>query len=145
MFRHVERFSRAWWVSLLSASCVFGLLTYLILRWFGVVENDRLVLYLVFGIAIGDVLLALSFELTTPTQVMVGPGERLTSNCELKETAVVVSGFEGSTEGQVRIRGELWAARRADGQPSSLAPGTQVAIAGREGLILLLHERSEDG
>jgi membrane protein implicated in regulation of membrane protease activity len=130
IFPHIKTFSRAWWISLLSASCVFGLLTYLVLRWFGAVD------------AIGDVLLALSFELTTPTQVMVGPGERRTAHCELAETAVVVSGFEDSPEGQVRIRGELWSGRHAGGLRLSLAPGTEVGVVGRDGLILLLAESS---
>ncbi|MDH4030695.1 MAG: NfeD family protein [Chromatiales bacterium] len=142
IFPHIKTFSRAWWISLFSASCVFGLLTYLVLRWFGAVDDDRLVLYLVLGIAMGDVLLALSFELTTPTQVMVGPGERRTAHCELAETAVVVSGFEDSPEGQVRIRGELWSGRHAGGLRLSLAPGTEVGVVGRDGLILLLAESS---
>jgi membrane protein implicated in regulation of membrane protease activity len=142
IFPHIKTFSRAWWISLLSASCVFGLLTYLVLRWFGAVDDDRLVLYLILGIAMGDFLLALSFELTTPTQVVIGPGERRTAHCELMETAVVISGFGDSPEGQVRIRGEIWSARQADGQRLILAAGTEVAIVGRDGLKLLLAERS---
>jgi membrane protein implicated in regulation of membrane protease activity len=134
----IKRFSKPWWISLASGSCLFGLLTYGVLRAFGAVDNDHLVLYLLMGIAMGDVLLAISLEVITPTQVTLRPGERRTSSCNLDETAEVLSGFQQADSGRVIIRGESWAARVADERPVHLAPGSAVRVIGREGLTLLI-------
>jgi len=134
----IKRFSTSWWISLASASCVFGLVTYLALRFMGLVDDDRLVLYMLIGIGLGDVLVALSFEVTAPTHVTLGPGDRRLASSEIEATAEVVSGFEESAEGRVRVRGETWKARMADGQPATLQPGSAVAVIEREGLTLLV-------
>ena len=134
----IQRFSKPWWISLASGSCVFGLVTYLVLRWSGAVNDDRLVLYLLAGIGVGDVLLALSFEVITPTRVTLGPGERRTAACDVHELAEVVSGFEDSPVGRVRVRGEIWNGRLANGQPARLPPGSMMPIRERDGLTLIL-------
>jgi len=140
MFR---RFSKPWWISLASASCVFGLVMYLLLRWIGTVDDDRLALYLIAGIALGDAFLAWTFEIVTPTRVTLGPGERRFASSELREPAEVVSGFDGSSVGRVRARGEIWSARTADGHPVRLDPGAQVAVVEREDLTLLVDAGGE--
>lgn len=134
----IRRFSTSWWISLASASCVFGLVTYLALRFMGLVDDDRLVLYMLIGIGLGDVLVALSFEVTAPTRVTLGPGDRRLASSELEATAEVVSGFDESAEGRVQVRGETWKARMADGRPATLQPGSEVAVTEREGLTLLV-------
>ena len=108
----IRRFSRPWWISLASGSCLFGLLTYGVLRWLGAVENDRLILYLLMGITLGDVLLALSLE--------------------------------NSTSGRVRIGGESWNARAADGETYQLRAGSPVRVIGRDGLTLLISPLTDD-
>jgi membrane protein implicated in regulation of membrane protease activity len=134
----IRRFSKPWWISLASASCLFGLLTYGLLRWLGAVDDDHLVLYLLTGIALGDFLLAISLEVITPTHVTLRPGERRTSSCDLDETAEILSGFGESCLGRVRIRDETWNARLEDGQPMYLPPGSAVRVIGRDGLTLLV-------
>ena len=140
----IRRFSRPWWISLASGSCLFGLLTYGVLRGLGVVENDRLILYLLMGITLGDVLLALSLELVSPTRVTLRPGERRTVNCEFEEPAEILSGFENSTAGRVRIGGESWNARAADGETYQLRAGSSVRVIGRDGLTLLISPLTDD-
>ncbi|MGD8482873.1 MAG: NfeD family protein [Gammaproteobacteria bacterium] len=134
----IKRFSKPWWISLASGSCLFGLLTYGVLRAFGAVDDDHLVLYLLTGIAMGDALLAISLEVITPTQVTLRPGERRTSSCNLDETAEVLSGFQHAHSGRVTVRGESWAARMVDEHPVHLTPGSVVRVVGREGLTLLI-------
>ena len=134
----IRRFSKPWWISLASASCLFGLLTYGVLRLLGLVHDDHLVLYLLVGIALGDFLLAISLEVITPTQVTLRPGERRTSSCDLGETAEVLSGFGDSCLGRVRIGNETWNARLDDRQPVCLPPGSAVRVIGRDGLTLLV-------
>jgi membrane protein implicated in regulation of membrane protease activity len=134
----IRRFSKPWWISLASGSCLFALLTYGILRWLGAVNDDHLVLYLLMGMAIGDVLLAISLEVITPTQVTLRPGERRTSSCNLEETAVVLSGFQHAYSGRVIVRGESWAARVVDEHAVHLTPGSVVRVIGREDLTLLV-------
>lgn len=140
----IRRFSKPWWISLASGSCLFGLLTYVILRGLGAVNDDRLVLYLLMGIATGDVLLALCLEVITPTQVTLRPGERRTATCSVDEMAEVVSGFDDSAWGRVRIRDETWNARLEDGRPAHLAAGVVARVVGREGLTLLLATPTDD-
>ncbi len=141
----IQRFSKPWWISLASGSCVFGLVTYLVLRWSGAVNDDRLVLYLLAGIGLGDVLLALCLEVITPTHVMLRPGERRTASCAADELAEIVAGFEDSPSGRVRIRDETWNARLADGRPAMLAPGSKAVVTGREGLTLILARPQMEG
>ncbi len=140
----IRRFSKPWWISLASASCLFGLLTYGLLRWLGAVDDDYVVLYLLTGIALGDFLLAISLEVITPTHVTLRPGERRTSSCDLDERAEVLSGFGQSCLGRVRIRDESWNARLDDGQPVCLPPGSAVRVIGREGLTLIIVAPSKD-
>lgn len=134
----LRRFSTAWWISLGSASCAFGLLTYLVLRSLGVADDDRLVLYMLVSIGLGDVLVALSLEMTAPTRITVGPGDRRVATSALRDAAEVVSGFQGSMEGFVRVRGETWKARTEDERPAVLAAGTGLKVVDREGLVLIV-------
>jgi membrane protein implicated in regulation of membrane protease activity len=134
----IRRFSTSWWISLASASCVFGLLTYIVLRLTGMVDDDRLALYLLGGIGLGDVLVALSLEVTAPTRVTLGPADRRLASSKFEATAEVVSGFDGSAEGRVQVRGETWKARMADGQPATLAGGSTLNVIERDGLVLIV-------
>jgi membrane-bound ClpP family serine protease len=136
----IQRFSAPWWISLASASCLFGLLTYLLLRWTGAVNDDRLALYLLAGIGLGDALLAWVFEVMTPTRVTLSPGERRTASCELRSRAEVVSGFEDSDVGCVQVRGEIWKARIAKGQTVTLPAGSVLNVVDRDGLVLIVSQ-----
>ncbi len=128
----------SWWISLASASCLFGLLTYLALRLTGMVDDDRLALYMLIGIGLGDVLVALSLEVTAPTRVTLGPADRRMASSRLEATAEVVSGFHGSAEGRVQVRGETWQARMADGQAATLPAGSILNVIERDGLVLVV-------
>ena len=89
---------------------------------------------------IGDLLMALSFEAIAPEKITLGPGERYKRTDDLKEKASVVSGFSSSSEGKVRVRGELWSARHYVGREISLYSGQMVRVIDREGLVLLISE-----
>jgi membrane-bound ClpP family serine protease len=107
--------------------------------WFGFVDGPGiLILVALAGSIIGDLFLAFSFEAIAPVKVTVGPGERYKRTDDLKEMASVVSGFSGSAEGKVRVRGEIWAARHYEGRDISLDTGEMVKVIDREGLVLLI-------
>jgi membrane protein implicated in regulation of membrane protease activity len=134
-----ERFSTKWWLWLGSGTFFFGLCTSAILYLLGIVTDPiPLFLVVIASSAIGDLLVAVSFELIAPTKVIVGPGERKRKDEELAETGTIVSGFDKSTEGRVTVRGEMWAARHYEGRELSLGSGNKVQVVGRDGLTLLV-------
>ncbi len=87
---------------------------------------------------VGDLFLAIAFEIVAPTEITVGPGERQRKDSPLREKAKVVSGFSGSNRGKVMVRGEIWAARCITPDTEVLEKGEELEIMGREGLTLLV-------
>lgn len=138
-----KRFSLEWWSWLANGAVVFGGCTGLFLYQQGSITGLNFVLLVVAGSFVGDLALALYFEAIAPTHVVIGPGDRIQRDSALKEQASVVSGFENSAKGKVRVRGELWDARWVSEESCSLAVGENVRVLGREGLTLLIGGRAD--
>jgi membrane-bound ClpP family serine protease len=138
-----RRYSAEWWTALSTIAVVCAAATAWSLYLLEVVSEPLWVLVAaVVAAAIGDIAAALGMEAIAPTRIAVGPNERAAYDSEIKETAVVVSGFELSREGKVFARGETWAARVATGQALPLARGARVTIVDRDGLTLLVQPSS---
>ncbi len=133
------RFSRAWWLFMAAAGvvganiCAFAL--FLVSD-----EPDRFLILIAvaFGLAVGDILAATYMEIFAPTRVTIGPGESRTTTEGVRETAIVIDGFDGESSGRVRVRGEVWRARIAAEEESGLSPGETARIIGRDGLTLFV-------
>ena len=97
-----------------------------------------ILLVVAFGAAVGDILTALYLETFAPTRMTIRPGEIRNSDEEVRETAIVVDGFDGNPSGRVRVRGEVWRARHAVNDRVDLRPGERARIVGREGLTLFV-------
>lgn len=82
--------------------------------------------------------MAFAFEAFAPTNVTIGPGERVRDGDALTELAEVVSGFQDSPVGTVRVRGELWSSQSHDGASLYLGEGDKVHVLARQGLSLLV-------
>jgi membrane protein implicated in regulation of membrane protease activity len=138
-----QRFSAEWWIWLAGGAFAFGVCTFIVLYWRGIFTDPiPLLLVALAGSAIGDLLMAASFEAIAPSKVTLGPGERVNRSDDILELATVVSGFNDSAEGRVRARGEIWGARCHDGTPLSLTAGVKVKIVDRDGLTLLIRSAS---
>ncbi len=138
-WRIPQRFSAEWWAWLAAGAFAFGVFTAAVLYWRGIVTDPiALILVALVGSAMGDLLMAASFEVIAPSRVTLGPGERAKKDDDLLELATVVSGFNDSAAGRVRARGEIWGARCYDGTPLSLTVGVKLRIVERDGLTLLV-------
>lgn len=133
-----RRFSLQWWVWLGCGALLFGLLSVPVLLSLGLESSALLLAGAIGGSIVGDILMALAFEAAAPTRVTVGPGEKQRDDSTIDEAGRVVSGFQTGPQGRVRIRGEIWAARRVGEDPGPLACGAPVRILGREGLTLIV-------
>jgi membrane-bound ClpP family serine protease len=140
-FKVPQRFSSEWWLWLTNGAVLFSVLIFGTLFAFDLVTDvSTLVWIVVAGSVIGDLVMAVVFEVIAPTKITLGPGERIKRTDDLKETATVVSGFSESAEGKVRVRGEMWAAQHCDGEQISLSAGIEVKVFERKGLVLLIGE-----
>jgi len=142
-----RRYSAEWWTALSTVAVVCAAATAWSLYLLDVVSEPLWVLVAAgAAAAVGDIAAALGMEAIAPTRIAVGPNERAAFDSEIRETAVVVSGFELSREGKVFARGETWAARSATGRALPLARGARVAIVDRDGLTLIVRpDTSERG
>lgn len=133
------RFSRAWWISMVIGG-IAGAASFAAVLFYLLDAPGKVVVLLVvaFGAAVGDILTAMYLEMFAPTRVTIRPGEIKTSDEEVRETAVVVDGFEGNPSGRVRVRGEVWRARHPANGSVDLRPGEEARIVGREGLTLFI-------
>ena len=86
----------------------------------------------------GDLVMAFTMEAVAPTKVHIGPGEKVLATDKPREDAIVVSGFEDSSLGQVAIRGETWRAVRAPEDAGYLCVGATVRVVDRDGLTLVI-------
>lgn len=134
----MKRYSLLWWLAILPTSVVVGVPTFLLLgqqtSW---VVWERIAVSLVCALFV-DLAVAAWAESTAPTKVSIGPGERETDSEAVTEKAIVVSGFESSSQGQVAVRGETWSAIRCANDSSTLAPGMLVRVVDRIGLRLVV-------
>ena len=87
---------------------------------------------------VGDIVTALSMQAVAPTKVDIGPGEKAFSADASTERGVVISGFDGSPQGQGSIWGETWQAIQVPNTSEQLTKGTVVQVVDREGLTLIL-------
>lgn len=134
-----RRYSAEWWTALSTVAVACAAATAWSLYLLDVVSEPLWILVAAgAAAALGDVAAALGMEAIAPTRIAIGPNERAAFDSEIKESAVVVSGFERSPVGKVFTRGETWAARSATDQALSLARGARVAIVDRDGLTLLV-------
>lgn len=127
-----------------SWGSVLGLATIALLWQLGYLSPTHLVIWSLLAILFGDIVTAIAFESLAPTEITLGPGEKFERDSELNLTATVVSGFAGTRTGYVRVNGESWAARLAEGEPQSVAPGRRVSITGRDGLTLTIVGKGDE-
>lgn len=106
----------------------------------GDVEGMPLLLWILGILFLGDVLAAIGIEMTAPSRITIGPGERASNDAPMRECAAVLSEVAGDREGRVRIRGETWKARLADPAARPIAAGRQARVVARDGLALLIAE-----
>lgn len=126
----------AWWVWAGSCGTGLGLAAVALLWILGYISDADVLVWCLVSIVLGDVVTVVAFEYLAPTEITVSPGEKEERHSELRLTATVVSGFAGATTGYVNVKGESWAARLAAGSPDTVVPGSNVRIAGRDGLTL---------
>lgn len=131
-----KRFSLAWWVWAGSCGTGVGFAAIALFWKLGYVPDADVFFWGLVSIVLGDLVTVVAFESLAPTEITVGPGEKEEKHSELTLTATVVSGFAGATTGYVNVKGESWAARLAAGNPDAVVPGSNVRVAGREGLTL---------
>jgi membrane-bound ClpP family serine protease len=131
-----KRFSIAWWVWAGSFGTGLGFLAAALLWKLGYVSGSDIVAWCLVSVLLGDVITVVAFEYLAPTEIVVRPGEREEKHSDLTLTATVVSGFGGATAGYVDVKGESWAAHLVSGDPDAIVPGSNVKIAGRDGLTL---------
>ncbi len=132
----MRRFSIVWWLAVLPTSALAGTGTLLALGhtvdW-GLAERVGAAAAAALAI---ELAVAAWMERHAPTRVTVGPGEKLLRSDDATEEAVVVGGFNASTSGQVRVRGEDWPAMCSPEDSGNLTTGTVVRVVGRKGLSL---------
>lgn len=132
-----RRFSLEWWLWLTSGAFTFGFLTFIVLFLLGIFTNLLVLISVVIAASlVGDLLMAVSFEIIAPTKVTLGPGERARNDQSISELATIESGFHDSAIGRVRVRGEIWTAQDISGTKRSLNVGDKMQVVGREGLVL---------
>ena len=133
----MKRYSRLWWGSILLSSGVTGGASFVSLS----LLTDWPLLPVIAAslalILVGDVVLALMMQAASPTDVKVGPGERLHRIDLPQDVGTVVDSFADG-HGRVAIRGEIWLARRPSDSILQLEAGAAVRVLGRDGLTLLV-------
>ncbi len=140
----IKRFSKRWWFAVIGGGAMFAGVSAGWAYAYLSLDDRSFVILLVVAFVVGEILAAVSTELVAPTKVTVGPGEKFAKDSELSEAAEVVSGFEDSPIGRVRVRGETWAGRRVSSQDSRLGQGDRARIVGRDGLTLLIGDRIDE-
>jgi len=138
----MKRFSRTWWIAILSSSMIVGVTVFLLFAVLTDWPTLKILLVVSILIFIGDLIVALSMEAVAPTKVNIGPGERKTKTDRPSEFATVISGFKNSPQGQVLVRGESWRAIRAPEDSGSLSEGSPVQIVDRNGLTLVISTKA---
>ena len=134
----MERYSIAWWLAILPMTIIVGGPVFFVLGYqsdWGV--GARFAVALVSALLV-DLAIVAWMERIAPTKVRVGPGEQQNRNEIPAEKAIVVSGFDTSSEGRISIRGETWAAVKNPGDTASLPAGATVSIVDRIGLVLVV-------
>ena len=133
----MRRYSRLWWSSILLSSGVTGGASFVSLSLLTGWPLLTIIAASVALVLMGDVVLALMMQAISPTDVKIGPGERLRRTDPPRDVGTVVDNFADG-RGRVAIRGEIWHARRPTDSILQLEAGAVVQVLGREGLTLLV-------
>lgn len=131
MLPGLQRWSLPWWLVMAGMTGSLGTASAATLWWFNLLRDGQAIAMALGVIIVGDVLAAIGLGLIAPTRIMLRPGERGPA------TATVAAGFTDSRHGRVRIHGENWPARLADGAAVP-PPGGLVPVVGRDGLVLII-------
>lgn len=134
----IRRYSILWWSTLLFTAAVIAGVAFLLLKFIFSVDDVRVLWALIVVVAILEWWTAYSMQGSAPSRIDIGPGEKGLATDTPAESAVVISGFDGTERGQVSIRGETWQAIHAPGESGPLPKGTEVRVIEREGLTLVV-------
>jgi membrane protein implicated in regulation of membrane protease activity len=138
----MKRYSLTWWLVILPTSVTVGgttiLLTSSLTDW-DVTTRVAVAVFLTF---LADLAIAASMEAIAPTKVSIGPGEKHLDSDLTSEKAIIMSGFDSTSHGQVSVRGETWRAIRAPDDTGALTTGMSVNVVDRNGLTLVVTTRS---
>ena len=85
-----------------------------------------------------DVAIAVWMESHAPTRVTIGPGEKFLKSELPGEKATVLSDFDPSLGGLVRVHGETWRARQKPDDNRNLFQGMKVSVVDRDNLTLIV-------
>ena len=132
------RFTPEWWLVIGTTTVVVGVVAFAFLVSATGFSAWQLLLAWAVITLTGDAIMAIGMEAVAPARVLAGPGDRRLDSDEVKDLAVVVSGFDGTQSGSVRVRGEIWSARLATGEARLPEPGANMRIVDRDGLTLVV-------
>ena len=138
-----RRFSPRWWLVIGAATLIVGAAAFLILRFGTGLGITQMIVFWLIITFVGDVITAASMEAVAPTRVTIGPGDRRLDADAPEERAVVVSVFDDSGHGKVRVRGEIWRARQAAEDRTRPQAGERVRVVDRDGLTLIVSVAAE--
>jgi membrane protein implicated in regulation of membrane protease activity len=127
----LRRWSLPWWLVMAGMTGSLGTASAATLWWFDLLRDGQAIAMALGVIIIGDVLAAIGLAMIAPTRITLRPGERGPA------IATVVAGFTDGRHGRVRIHGETWPARLADGAPVP-PPGGHILVQDRDGLVLIV-------
>lgn len=133
----MQRYSRLWWSSILLSSGVTGGASFVSLSLLTGWPLLTIIAVSAALVLMGDIVLALIMQAVSPTDVKIGPGERLRRTDLPQDIGTVVDNFADG-QGRVAIRGEIWHARRPSDSILQLETGAAVRVLGRDGLTLLV-------
>lgn len=139
-----NRFSRGWWLVIAATTTAVGVITIALLVLLTDLGLWQLAVVWAVITILGDVVMAISMEASAPVRVIVGPGDRRFDADDFREAAVVVSGFGDSSSGSVRVRGEIWRARRAETDRTPMKTGVKVRVLRRDGLTLVVSGQAHE-
>ncbi len=131
-----------WWATILLSSVVTGGGSFALLTLLTELPIETVVKVSVALIVAGDIVLALLMEASSPTRIMLGPGDRRHRSELPRELGTVMSDFKHG-RGSVSIRGERWRARQTAGCDQQLEAGAAVRVLDRAGLTLLVAANRE--
>jgi membrane-bound ClpP family serine protease len=138
----MKRYSFTWWLVILPTSVTVGGTTILLTSNFTDWGVMALVVVGVVSTFLADLWIAASMEAIAPTKVSIGPGEKHLDSDLASEKATIMSGFDSISHGQVSVRGETWRAIRAPDDTGTLTTGMSVNVVDRDGLTLVVSNRS---
>lgn len=132
------RFTPEWWLVIGTTTVVVGVVAFAVLVSATGFSAWQLLLAWAVITLTGDAIMAIGMEAVAPARVLAGPGDRRFDSDEVRDLAVVVSGFDSAQLGCVRVRGEIWSARLETGEASAPQVGASMRIVDRDGLTLVV-------